>query len=201
MKTALYLTPQDHGRELTIEELERAGGLEGYRYELIDGRLAVSPLPNLPHDFISRWLSIKLQKYIGNHSEIINHLQSPARVFVPRRRAVTAPEPDIAAYHGFPERPIVADLNWRDFSPLLVVEVLSEDTADKDLERNYELYLQVPSIREYWIIDPLAEGEATMMTVQRRRGQHWQRPIEIAAGGEYTTRLLPEFVLLLDPGQ
>jgi Uma2 family endonuclease len=200
VKTAtLYLTPQDHGRPLTVEELERAGGLEGYYYEVIDGRLVVWPLPDMPHDVIRQWLADKLRDYSQTHRDIINHLHAPARVYVPKRQPVTAPEPDIAVYNDLPERPNIKLLNWRDFSPFLVAEVLWKDTVTKDLERNYELYLQVPSIREYWIIDPFAQGDATMLTVHRRRGRQWQRPIEIAVGGEYTTRLLPEFVLRLNP--
>ena len=197
MKTARYLTPQDHGRELTIEELERADGLEGYRYELIDGRLVVSPIPNLPHDVVKDWLSDQLKLYAAQHPEIINLVKSPARVFVPGRPAVTAPEPDVAAYHDFPRDRPVSEWNWRDCTPILVAEVLSEDTVDKDLERNRELYLQVPSIREYWIIDPLADADEPTLTILRRRGRQWQRPITVAAGDEYTTRLLPDFVLLL----
>jgi Uma2 family endonuclease len=42
---------------------------------------------------------------------------------------------------------------------VLVGEVVWEDDPDKDLVRNVELYLQVPSIREYWVLDPLPDSE------------------------------------------
>jgi Uma2 family endonuclease len=90
-------------------------------------------------------------------------------------------------------------MRWQDVSPVLVAEVLSEDTADKDLVRNLGLYLQVPSIREYWILDPRASPDHPALTVYRRRGRRWQRPINVPAGGTYSTRLLPDFSLLLDP--
>ena len=67
------------------------------------------------------------------------------------------------------------------------------------LERNRELYLEVPSIREYWIVDPRADADRPSMTVLRRRGQRWQRPIAVPAGGVYSTRLLPGFTLHLGP--
>jgi Uma2 family endonuclease len=91
----------------------------------------------------------------------------------------------------------VAELRWQDFSPVLVAEILSADTAPKDLVRNRDLYLQVPSIREYWIIDPRLSGDEPSLTVYRRRGQRWQQPIEVSGGATYTTRLLPDFKLLL----
>ncbi|HEY7429053.1 MAG TPA: Uma2 family endonuclease [Gemmataceae bacterium] len=198
MTTQLYLTPKDQGRALSLEEFEHAGGLEGYHYELIDGKLEVSPLPNMPHEELRDWLQDQLKDYVRRHPEIINHVKAPARVFVPGRRATTAPEPDIAAYHDFPLHLPLRQRRWRDFSPILVTEILSADTLDKDLVRNLDLYRQVPSIREYWIIDPRVDADRPALTVHRRRGQHWQKPIDIASGGTYTTRLLPDFLLVLD---
>jgi Uma2 family endonuclease len=199
MATLLYLTPKDQGRPLSLEEFERADGQEGYRYELIDGKLEVSPLPDMPHDFIKEWLGNKLRDYVRRRPEVVNHIQAPARVFVPNRPGGTTPEPDLAAYRDYPLGRSVAEMRWQDASPVLVVEILSEDTADKDLVRNLDLYLQVPSIREYWILDPLANADHPTLTVYRRRGRRWQRPINVAAGGTYTTRLLPDFALVLDP--
>jgi Uma2 family endonuclease len=199
MPATLYLTPADQGRQLTLKEFETAGSQEGYHYELIDGKLEVSPLPNLPHDFIRDWLNWKLGDYCRHHPEVINHIQAPARVFVPERRAVTAPEPNLAAYPNFPLGLSVAKMRWQDVSPLLVVEILSEDTSKKDQIRKLGLYLEIPSIREYWIIDPRADADRPSLTAHHRRGRAWQRPIEVPAGGTYTTRLLPGFTLVLDP--
>jgi Uma2 family endonuclease len=198
METQLYLTPHDHGRPLTLEEFQSADSREGFRYELIDGKLEVSPIPNLPHDFLVEWLGNRLRAYEQTHAAVIRRVQAPARVFVPGRRATTAPEPDLAAYQDFPTDVPVAQLDWRDVSPLLVAEVLSEDTAEKDLVRNPALYLRVPSIREYWVLDPRADADHPALQVYRRRGARWQRPITVSGGGTYTTRLLPDFTLVLD---
>jgi Uma2 family endonuclease len=198
MKTQLYLTPRDQGRALSLEEFEHAGSQEGYHYELIDGKLEVSPLPDMPHEELRDWLRDRLKDYARQHAEIINYLKAPARVFVPGRRPTTAPEPDVAAYRDFPLHLPLRQRRWRDFSPVLVAEIISADTADKDLVRNLELYLQVPSIREYWIIDPRIDPDRPALMVHRRRGSRWQQPIEVGGGGTYSTRLLPDFVLILD---
>jgi Uma2 family endonuclease len=199
MRTQLYLTPKDQGRPLTLDEFEHADAREGYRYELIDGRLEVSPVPELPHDHLMDWLHKLLLEYATQHSEIINRISASARVFVPGRRATTAPQPDLAAYHNYPYRGAIRLLRWQEISPVLVVEILSADSAPKDLVRNRRLYRQVPSIREYWILDPRADADHPSLTIYRRRGQSWQQPIRVAFGEVYTTRLLPEFRLLLDP--
>jgi Uma2 family endonuclease len=197
MIARLYLVPRDHGRTLKLAEFEAASAQKGHRYELIDGKLEVWPFPELGHEFLRGWLAERLHGYSRERPEIVNKVFGPARVFVPNRPSVLIP--DIAAYRDFPLDIPVEQLRWQDVSPVLVVEILSEDTAAKDLERNYELYPQVPSVREYWVVDPRASASRPTLTVHRRRGARWQRPIEVAAGGEYTTRLLPGFSLVMAP--
>lgn len=46
--TRLKLTPADHGREIDPDDFDAAAGEEGYHYELIDGRVYVSPKAELP---------------------------------------------------------------------------------------------------------------------------------------------------------
>ncbi len=197
MRTQVYLTPQDQGRRLSLEEFEHAASQEGYRYELIHGRVEVSPIPDFPHDDLCQLIEHRLARYAEEHPEALRHVKAPARVFVPGAEATTAPEPDVAAYCDFPTDRPRSRIHWRDISPVLVVEVLSEDNADKDLTRNLQLYLQVPSIREYWIVDPLQDADNPSLTVYRRRGSRWQRPLSIAPGAAYSTPLLPGFVLRL----
>jgi Uma2 family endonuclease len=199
MTTRLYLTPADHGRAMSYDEFIHSAAQEGYRYELIEGKVVVSPIPNMPHEELLDWLVGKLDAYIHARPDIVNHLKAPARIFVPDAEEVTAPEPDIAVYRDFPLHLPLRERRWEDVSPVLVVEILSEDTAEKDTERNVGLYLRVHSVREYWILDPLADPDRPSLTVHRRRGQRWQRPIMVPAGGSYTTPLLPGFTLLLDP--
>jgi Uma2 family endonuclease len=198
MRTQLYLTPRDRGRPLTLEEFEHADSREGFHYELIDGKLEVSPIPNLPHECIRDWLKDNLCDYMLLHPAILQEVKAPARVFVPRRRRTTAPEPDVAAYARFPHHLPIAQRRWQDVSPILVAEILSEGTVEKELVRNLHLYLRVPSIREYWILDPRADADQPTLLVYRRRGRRWQRPITVPGGGTYATRLLPGFTLTLE---
>ena len=199
MATITRIGPADHGRPMTLEEFESAPSKEGYHYELIDGKLYVSPLPNLPQGYLEQWVFGKLFLYSAQRPDIINYVHPKARVFVPARTRVTCPEPDVTAYRDFPRHQPIGTLRWQDFSPVLVVEIISLDDPGKDLVRNVQLYLQVPSIREYWLLDSREDPNYPDMLVYRRRGQRWQRPIEVGFGETYTTRLLPDFALLLDP--
>jgi Uma2 family endonuclease len=198
----LFLTERDHGRRLSLDEFESAEYKGGFRYEIIYGRLYVSPFPNPLHEELAGRLEDLLKMYAKRHPGVINKVFGPGCVFVPDiEEGVTAPQPDVVAYRDFPEglsEEEEEDLTWRDFFPVVVVEVISPDAADKDLDRNVELYLRVPSIREYWIVDPRESYRLPSLLVYRRRGQQWQKPIHVVSGDIYTTKLLPGFKLRLN---
>ena len=154
-------------------------------------------MPDLPHDSIEVWLYDQLVFYRHKHPEITNYVTAGGRVFVPGHQRATCPEPDIAAYESFPYHVPRRERNWRTLSPILVIEVISPDTASKDLQRNVRLYLEVPSIREYWIVDQREDSDYPSLIVYRRRGTKWQKPIHVGPV-TYTTKLLPDFELKLD---
>jgi Uma2 family endonuclease len=188
----------DHGHPVTLEEFESAEFEEGYKYELIDGRLYVSPAPNLPEDCNVAWLFEKLLAYKLRHPKAIRHLSQKARVFVPGRAETTCPEPDISVFRVFPVDVPLEKRKWQSVSPILVVEVLYDADPYKDLVRNVELYLQVPSIREYWLLDARYSADEPTLIVHRRRGKQWVRR-EFPFGVTYKTKLLPGFSLIVDP--
>jgi Uma2 family endonuclease len=200
--TRLKLTLEDHGREIEEEEFDSATTEEGYHYELIDGRVYVSPLPDPPAESLESWLYGKLYHYSQERPDIINYVSPRARIFIPGRKKATRPEPDIAAYSDYPHHLPRKQRRWQDFNAVLVVEVISEDDPDKDLVRNVELYQEVPTIREYWILDPRPDPDRPTLTVYRRRGKQWQKPIEVPFGEVFETpRFLPGFRLVVDPDQ
>jgi Uma2 family endonuclease len=198
----LKLTPADHGREIDPELFEQATGEEGYRYEIIDGRVYVSPTPNMPQADLDSWLYEKLLDYKTAHPRIINHVAAKARVFVHARELATRPEPDVAAYSDYPHHIPRRLRKWQDVMPVLVAEVISENDPGKDLVRNVPLYLDVPTIREYWILDSRPDPDQPTLIVYRRRGHRWMKPITVPYGEVYETpRFLPGFRLLIDPDQ
>jgi Uma2 family endonuclease len=188
--------PGDHGRLVTDEQVANARWLEGFRYEIIDGSIYVSPIPDLSHDDLVDWMAKPLRKYAEDHPETINQVKCPARVFVPGSRRTTVPEPDLAAYAEYPFHLPIPQRNWKKISPILVAEVVSGDVA-KDLGRNVILYERVPSIQEYWVVNQWIED--FFFRVFRRRGNGWAKPVDFQWGETYSTRLLPGFSLKLKP--
>jgi hypothetical protein len=64
--------------------------------------------------------------------------------------------------------------------------------------RNVDLYHQVPSVEEYWIIDPGPDPNKPKPIVHQRQGKSW-RIKKRRFGKVYTTELLPGFELIVDP--
>ncbi|MCI0361309.1 MAG: Uma2 family endonuclease [Planctomycetaceae bacterium] len=192
-----HLGPADHGRELTYDEFLGGDYEEGHKYELIDGRLYVSPAANYPHDWVQQHVSKALTLYEELRPNIVQRISARSRVFVPGRRKTTCPEPDFALYKTCPPG---RDVRWEDISPLIVVEIVSPDDPHKDYVRNVDLYQRVPSIREYWVFDRCGDSNGPTLTVYHRESgrQKWKTD-DYGPEDVYTTKLLPGFKLLVCP--
>src|SRR5487761_1412833 len=126
------------GLPFTVEDLDRMPD-DGHRYELLDGTLIVSPAPGLPHQGVVAMLIHILQ------------LACPRELIVfPNVGVQMAPasalEPDVVvARRGESGARLTS-------TPLLVAEILSPDSALRDLNLKKAAYQRfgVPS---YWVID------------------------------------------------
>lgn len=194
----LKLGPADHGRPLSLDDYEAADFEPGHRYEIIDGEVYVSPEANFPEHRLERWLDRKLTRYAEDRPEVINFVAIKSRVFVHGRKKATVPEPDLAAFHNLDLDADFRDIHWRDLGPVLVCEVLVEGDEAKDLDRNPPLYLDVPSIKEYWVIDGRENPNEPTLIQRRRYGTRWVVR-EHPYGTTFTTKTLPGFSLLIDP--
>ena len=191
LTTTLRFGPKDHGRAVTDEELELAVYRPGYDYEVILGRLYVSPAPNREHDIVEKHIYNQIYRYSEDHPEVVGYVTDRARVFVPGVEKTTAPEPDLAVYAEDAD-------DWRDNEPFIVGEVLRGEGIDKDLFRNVELYWRVPAIQEYWVFDIRDNPRQPTLLVHRRTRSGWDTR-ELAASDTYQTPLLPGLKLLISP--
>jgi Uma2 family endonuclease len=195
---ALQLCSADHGRILTHDEWEHAEYQPGYKYELIEGRLYVSPQPNQPENFLEEWIGLALRLYAIQNPEIVNYVTSKSRVYVDDLEEITIPEPDLGVYKDYSTDAVEEGRNWSTCNPVLVVEVLVDGDEAKDLTRNPEIYLAVPSIKEYWVVDGRINWRQPSIICHRRYGKRWVIRTH-AAGSLFTSRLLPGFELLIKP--
>lgn len=184
---------------MTIEDWNRAIGREGSTYELLDGRLCVHPFPEAPHEALQHWLQHAIINYEDVNSAIIQRLTVRAKEYVSNRLGPTIFTPDLAVYLDPGTDRSARHRSWADISPTIVGEVLEPPNINSKLDLKVEIYLQVPSIREYWIVDRRLDWDRPKLTVYRKRGKRWQIPIEVPFGGTYETKLLPGFKLIVDP--
>ncbi len=191
LSTAVRIGPKSHGRAVTDEQLEHAEYLPGYDYEVIFGRLYVSPAPNREHDIVEKHIYNQVFRYSENRSDVVGYVTDRARVFVPDVEQTTAPEPDLAVYAEDAD-------DWQDNEPFIVGEVLRGTDIDKDLVRNVALYLQVPSIQEYWVFDIREEPRRPKLLVHRRTPDGWEVR-EFPPDTIYETPLLPGLKLRISP--
>jgi Uma2 family endonuclease len=155
MATAvLKLGPVDDGRRITWEQFRHADCRPGRRYDVIDGRLRVWRAQELSENLLETWVRHKLDDYQDRYPRRIGFIATKARVHVTKRSADTVIQPDLTVYKTFPMARRWTTLTWADLSPVFAVGIVRpRDRLDADRQ----FLCEVPSVREYWVIDP-SEG-------------------------------------------
>jgi Uma2 family endonuclease len=124
---------------------------EDERYELIEGALLMTPSPVPRHQKISRELEFEILKFVkaNNLGEVFD---APCDVYLDDENVV---QPDIL-FISKERLNIIGEKNIQG-APDLVVEIISENTAYRDLVQKKRLYARF-DIREYWIVLPVEES-------------------------------------------
>jgi Uma2 family endonuclease len=189
------LGPDDDGRMLTLEEWQCAAETPGFVYELIEGRVDVSPWPKPSHQQWVYLIQRELERYIAAHAQHANFV-TPCEVAIESASSrPSRPQPDLGVFRNvrFPVRG-----RWEDLSPIVVVEVISERRGAKDTDRNRRLYGSVPSIREYWIVDPRGnEAQPALIALTRADAADDWAEQHVPFGSAFASTTLPGFTLNL----
>ena len=139
------------------------------RYEVIDGELYMTPVPNIRHQRVIGNLHFLFRTFL--HRQPLGEIfLSPCDVIF-SHTPLQYVEPDL----GFVSKErsaIVTEQNIQG-SPDLVVELLSEGTEKRDRREKFSLHERF-GVREYWIVDP----ETEMVQVFRLSGGKYPAPVE-----------------------
>ena len=81
---------------MTVDEYLAADLPEGYRYELVEGVVQVTPVPGIPHDSVVENLHRIIVLYAGKRPDIVTHITQRSAVTLLDRQ--TTREPDFAVY-------------------------------------------------------------------------------------------------------
>ena len=181
----LRLGPRSAGVLLTTEEFDRARFVEGWRYELINEVLVVSPIPSLNERDPNEELGYFLRAYQESHPQgsalDLTIGEQTIETKKNRRRA------DRVIWAGLGRLPNPNE------TPTIIIELVSKGKINQ--ERDYVAkraeYREI-GVKEYWIIDRFSKT----MTVCRFAADRDQELV-IAADQTYATTLLPGYELPL----
>lgn len=130
------------------------------RYELIEGELLMTPSPVPYHQWISKNIEFELEKFV-REKNLGKVFDAPCDVYLDEENVI---QPDIL-FISKERLNIITDKNIRG-APDLVIEILSEATAYRDLVKKKRLYAK-HGVKEYWIVDP---GEKTVEIYSLKEG-------------------------------
>ena len=130
---------------------------DGKRYELVHGELYVTPSPTLLHQRVSKRLMQQLTAYFEGRS-LGEVFCAPTDVILTQHDVFV---PDLLVAR----MPIDASKRGIEAPPLLVVEILSPSTRDRDRGLKARRYAEL-GVEHYWIVDP----EGQRLECHRREG-------------------------------
>jgi Uma2 family endonuclease len=177
--------PESAGILMTPREFDRADFEEGWRYELINGVLIVSPIPSLeeadPDEQLGHWLRTYQEQHPQGQTLNFTVAERTVRTGKNRRRA------DRVIWAGLGRLPRKGE------TPTIIAEFVSGGKRDRrrDYRQKRDEYLAV-RVKEYWIIDRFQR----IMTVFSKHAGKVRKTI-VREGETYQTPLLPGFTLPL----
>jgi Uma2 family endonuclease len=186
---SLIIDPSWQGRRVSLARFAHADAEPGRVYELERGVVQVVDVPGLPHGRIVRVIRAALERYAAAHPRAIDHLAGGQEGVLRMWRLQSERHPDVMVYLTPP--PAEVEQPWDEWTPEIVIEVVSDSSRQRDYLTKAQEYLAV-GIREYWVIDPRARSA----TIHIRRGDTWRKQ-KIGRSGAIRTALLPGFALRL----
>ena len=188
MAEAVIATPnrvaQYGGLRMTAEQYFALED-DGYKYELIDGVVVMSPSPTPRHQAVAMEIVGQLYMYLRDHP--VGHILAETDV-----QLGEGPNGRDLVYR--PELVFIATERWPEMRDRLVgppdvgVEIISPTSRRMDTETKRNDYERI-GVREYWLLDP----ERNAMTFYRLEGDRFA---ESAFSGEaFVSQAVPGFTL------
>jgi Uma2 family endonuclease len=181
----LRLGPRSAGLLLTPKEFDRATGIKGWRYELINGVLVVSLTPSRQERHPNEELGYWLRQYQAGHPQGSSLDLTLAEEELETRQGQDRRRVDRAIWAGLGRDPEEGEV------PTIVAEFVSAGKVNQ--ERDYIVkraeYREI-GVRQYWVIDRFKRT----LTVYTFGGEQDEERV-IAEGTTFETPLLPGFEL------
>jgi len=186
--TVLQFSEQDAGEKISAEEFATAEMKPPFRYERVQGRLAVLSTAGPEHRNVSKPFRFALGLYWGQNPDIVDEVDYEGWVHINEQ-----PEriPDICVYLADPEN----QESVPERIPDLIFEFVSGDRGDQ--ERDYidkRADYHAIGVREYVIVDRFKESALDLNWSEQDYADR-----ALSAKENYTTPLLPGLEIPLAP--
>ncbi|HHV55391.1 MAG TPA: Uma2 family endonuclease [Firmicutes bacterium] len=155
---------------------------EGAPYQLIGGRLVMTPSPTPRHQFVSARLGFRIMAYVeAKGLGVVAY--APLDVYFEPTETF---QPDVVFISR--DRLNIIESDKINGAPDLVVEILSPATAYYDLKKKFRVY-EKHGVREYWVVDP-EDNSIQIYVLQDRKLKLYQEAI---GQGKVQSQLLAGF--------
>lgn len=173
----------------TVADYMRLENPPGFRYELIEGRLLMSPSPSFWHQSAVGILGELMSAHV-RRSKLGVVLPCPFDVVL-MEGDETAVQPDLLFIRE--DRRAIIRSNHVEGAPDLVVEAISPKRESIDRDRKFRKYAEA-GVGEYWIVDPPTKT----IDVWVRRGESLVLLNTFGAGTEATSEVIEGFKASVD---
>jgi Uma2 family endonuclease len=157
-------------RKMSAEEYLEWERQQEYKYEFHSGEVVAMSGASLAHNFIHSNLLIA----IGSHliDKHYNVFTSELRIEVKAKESYFYP--DVTIVCGEPE--LVDDNQDMIKNPAVIIEILSPSTEQYDVKRKKFFYMQMPSLKEYIMIDSTS---ISVDILRKEDGNKWENEVLI----------------------
>lgn len=158
---------------------------DGYRYEIVDGELIVTPAPARRHAALAVRLTILLSHALDRQQPEWCLITQPFVLETETETTTHHCEPDLGIF----DQPLETFVSDEDLLPVIVVEIVSPGNPENDYVRKVNAYADI-GIPEYWIVDSRHRTITFLALTTAGHRPHYAK-IE-------SSQLLPETELALD---
>jgi Uma2 family endonuclease len=168
---------------MNADEFERLED-DGFRYELIDGVVVMSPTPNFGHQKVQCEVLRQIANYLIENP--VGEVVGESSVFFD---AIRVYEPDLVFVRNEAAPPLTGHIRA---IPGMILEVLSPGTAARDLKTKRADYERF-GVLEYWLFDPMT-GKFTFLRLTTVRGRSVYQAV-VPKGSKFASKAIPGFIL------
>jgi Uma2 family endonuclease len=148
----------DRSRRYFLADLDSFPSEDGYRYEIIQGELIVTPSPGRPHGAVATRLSNLLRTTLTETQWA--YIGQPINLEIESKETTYHCEPDLSIF----DRPMGEIVDDESIFPVIVIEIVSPGNPNNDYVRKVGAYAAL-GIPEYWIVDPRNRA-ITLLTLE-----------------------------------